>query len=238
MRCFFWFLTILAAGSQLAAAEFWNTKIPAGWSDGETREFLTKSPWVHYLAEIRVPSDAAPFHLVPAGTVAIRWESALLMRDALAQIESPEYKEALANFARDYYIIAVIRIREGQNKAEHLGFFGHWSRELMAESAKTGTAGQRGGLSQSMGLMDNSAREVLTHSWLLWPGHLISPERVESGNNTEGGVDLVMFPRSLGLESGDGDIDFKTTLALGMGRTSVSMKFSLKKLMGGSERGL
>jgi hypothetical protein len=43
------------------------------------------------------------------GSVAIRLESAEIVRDVLTRIESKEYNDALARFSKDYYVIAVVR---------------------------------------------------------------------------------------------------------------------------------
>ena len=47
-----------------------------------------------------------------------------------------------------------------------------------------------------------------------------------------------MFPRDLELEKGEGDVDFETTLQVGMGFSTISVKFELKDLTDGIDRDL
>ena len=307
-----------------SATDFWNRTSPADWSQREIQDFLTKSPWVHYFRDIRVPSDAVGRGgrraLVSSPDVVIRWESAALVRAALARIESKEYNDALAGFSKDYYVIAVIHVMKGTGQS---GLSSHWSREQEEElrNNRAAQAGQHGLLRQSgppgpsgeapANVLTNSdvvkmakaklgdgiiismiktsacnfdtsvdalaklkeagvsgpviqamhaepqhgaptppppvpeqtrnwgARRVFSQSWLLRPGYeAISPARVESGENAEGRVDLVMFLRAVALENGDGDIDVKTAFWVGMGESRVTVRFSLKKLAEGSGRGL
>jgi len=232
------------ASHQTARREYWRSTNPAQWSDGETQEFLTKSPWVQYLRDFKVPSDVVlrpgRAALVPAGDVAIRWESAPLVRDALARIESKEYNDALASFAKDYYVIAVIHMRMGTG---HHGLSSHWSREQEEEvrNARAAQAGQPRlmGPSGPEEARNWEARQVFSSSWLLRPSYeSVSPARVESGENAEGRVDLLMFPRALALEHLDWDIDVKAAFRAGLGLSTVTVGFSLKNLGEGFEQGL
>ena len=221
--------------------EFWKRRKPAEWSDEERRDFLTKSPWVHYYANVLAPScvvgPKGRRGLVPAPDMSIRWESAAMVREALARVESKEYKDALAAFSKDYFLISVIHFTKGRDQS---GFTSHWSREQEEEfrNASQAQAGQPGSNTRAgrEWSANRYARQVFTTSWLLGTGgQPISPARVESGTNAEGTVDLLMFPRDLELEKGEGDVDFKTTLHVGMGFSKVSVKFELKDLTDGIE---
>jgi len=250
-----YFLLSAVAGisSLLAASDFWNSTKPAAWSDGQTQEFLTKSPWVHYFRDIQVASDfcrpgprgGCTYPLVPAGfSLEIRWESAELVREALTRIESKEYNDALAGFSRDYYVIAIMHVRTDGSRTGQTSLSGHWSPE-MEEELRTARAIQpRLGLAHTgppipVLIGNEQAEYVFSVSRLLRPGYeAILAARVESGNNAEGAVDLVMFPRSAQLEKVNGDLDFITTIPLGMGRSPFRARFSLKALAEGFERGL
>jgi hypothetical protein len=162
------------------------------------------------------------------------------VRDALARIESKEYNDALAGFAKDFYVIAVVHIGSQTGQS---GFLSHWSREQEEElrNGRAAQAGQAGLLSQSSPEQTRNweARQVFSSSWLLRPTYeAISPARVESGQNAEGRVDLLMFPRAAALENLDWDIDVKAAFRAGMGLSTVTVRFSLKDLADGFERGL
>jgi hypothetical protein len=260
-------IVIPSVATHLGTTDVWKRKKPADWSNQETQEFLTKSPWVHYFGGLQVRSDfsmGGQFPLVPVGSLAIRWESAPLVRDALMRIESKEYNDALARLSKDYYVIAVLRMPP--RSAIHTGqtrLSGHWSPEQEEELRKAradrpprrGLAGPP--LAPIPVLIGNEqAERAFSVSRLSRPGYeAISPARVESGVKAgvsymkitftggrvsdidrnglarQGGtVNLIMFPRSLALEDGSGDIEFSTVVYLGMGRTTFRAKFSLKDL--------
>jgi hypothetical protein len=183
--------------------------------------------------------------LIPVGSLAIRWESAALVRDILARIESKEYEDALQRLSEDYYVVAVVRMPRGGSQVWQTKLSGHWSPE-QEEELRNARALQplRRGLSdpgQPIPVLigNEHAADVFSGSRLLRPGYeAILPARVESGKNAVGTVDLVMFPRSLELEKVTGDLDFVTTIRLGMGRAPFTARFSLKALAEGFARGL
>ena len=157
--------------------EFWKSTNPADWSDKETQDFLTKSPWVHYYGHVLAPSDVVgprgQHALVPAPDIAIRWESATMVRGALARVESKEYKDALARFSKDYYVIAVIHMTMGVGQE---GLSSQWSRE-QEEAMQNPSTTQVGQGGARMAQTDNlEARRVFTSSRLLIPGgEAVSP---------------------------------------------------------------
>jgi hypothetical protein len=126
---------------------------------------------------------------------------------------------------------------------EHHGFSSRWSREQEEEVRNT-RAAQAGqprlmGPSNPEEARNWEARQVFSSSWLLRPTYgAVSPARVESGEDAEGRVDLLMFPRALALENLDWDIDVKAAFRAGMGLSTVTVRFSLKDLAEGSEQGL
>jgi hypothetical protein len=224
--------------------EFWKRRKPAEWSDMDRNIFLTKSPWVHYYGHVLAPScvvgPGGRHALVPAPDMSIRWESAAMVREALARVESNEYKDALAAFSKDYFLISVIHFTKGRDQ---IGFTSHWSREQEEEFRNASQAQARQPGSKTRAGREWSAnwhaRRVFTTSWLLRTGgQPISPARVESGTNAEGTVDLLMFPRDLEMEKEKGDVDFKTNFQVGMGFSTISAKFELKDLTDGIERDL
>jgi hypothetical protein len=87
---------------------------------------------------------------------------------------------------------------------------------------------------------NEEAKRAFSASRLSRPGYeAISPACVESARKWTDTVDLLMFPWSLALESGTGDLDISTTVQLGMRRpTTFRATFSLKALAEDSERGL
>jgi hypothetical protein len=232
------------------ASEAWRHQNPSDWSQSETQYFLTKSPWVNYFGNIRIPSDVVSgidkfgrrrVAFVAAPDLAIRWESAPLMRDALVRIESKEYLDAVTEFSKDYYVIAVIHLLKRSSPA---GLKGHWTAEKEDELQieRAAQAGERGTFGQPIPILsppDGDARQAFLSSCLLMPTcKIVSPSRVESGENAEGRVDLLMFPRDLALETGEGVVGFRTISWAGMGRSTLSVRFSLKRMAEGSECGL
>ena len=105
-----------------------------------------------------------------------------MVREALARVESKEYKDALATFSKDYFLISVITFTKGRDQS---GFTSHWSREQEEEfrNARQTEAGQPGsntpaGRERSVNWY---ARRVFTSSWLLRtrrPTHFACQSRV------------------------------------------------------------
>jgi hypothetical protein len=184
--------TIALCDKAAGTEDFWRDKKPSDWSDGQTQEFLTKSPWVRYFGGLRAVSDVimnGRLQSFAAGSLAIRWESAALVRDALMRIESTEYNDALARFSRDYYVIAVVRIwsNEGPSRAAFgkTRLSGHWSPELEEElrNARALQPPQQRLWRSPLVLIGNEhAQRAFSVSRLSMPGYeAISPARVESG---------------------------------------------------------
>ena len=159
-----------------------------------------------------------------------------MVRGALARVESKEYKDALARFSKDYYVIAVIHMTMGVGQE---GLSSQWSRE-QEEAMQNPSTTQVGQGGARMAQTDNlEARRVFTSSRLLIPGgEAVSPVRVESGRNAEGTVSLLMFPRNLASDKNYGYVDLKTTFWVGMGFSTVKVKFNLKDMGEGVEQGL
>jgi len=245
MKCFWSFLCAMVAmaGALLGASEFWNSRKPADWSSREIREFLTKSPWVRYWGDLRAVGDVIVNgrpQSVAAGSLAIRWESAPLVRDALTRIESKEYNDALARLSKDYHVFAVVRTRSNGSQAA-LGktrLSGHWSPEQEEElrDARAHEPPHQTWRPIPALIGNEQAQSAFSVSRLSMPGYeAISPARVESGTMERvsykvtftggivsgidgsglarqvGTVDLIMFPRSLALERGAVDFEFSTT---------------------------
>ena len=234
-----------AATTRQGTEEFWRDEEPSDWSGGQTKEFLTKSPWVRYFGGLQVQSDACisgpqgcRFPTYPVGSLTIRWESAPLVRDALKRIESQEYNDALAGFSKDYYVIAVVRKWPDASPMSQTRLSGHWSPE-QEEELRNAMARQpkgRGMLDPPLPMLigNEEARRAFSVSRLSRPGYeAISPVRVESAGKARDTVDLLLFPRSLALESGIGDVEITTTLLLGnRGPLPFRASFSSKELGG------
>jgi hypothetical protein len=243
--------TIALCDKAAGTGDFWRDKKPSDWSNGQNQEFLTKSPWVRYFGGLQVQSDACisgpqgcRFPTYPVGSLTIRWESAALVRDALTRVESQEYNDALAGFSKDYYVIAVVHKWPDANPMPQTRRSGHWSQEQEEElrNAMSRRAPGRGMLDPPLPMLigNEQARRAFSVGRLSRPGYeAIAPVRVESAGKGRESVDLLLFPRSLALESGTGDVDFTTTLQLGNRLpTPFRARFSLKDLAEGCERGL
>lgn len=245
--------SVPSGATHQGTGQFWFDRKPADWSGGQTHEFLTRSPWVRYWGDLRAPGDyIVPGEhtprAAPVGTLAIRWESAALVREALLRVESKEYNEALASLAKDYYVIAVVRAPSYQNHTMQTQLSEHWSaqednewRDAIARQApKKGLAGPPPPLIPVLIGNERAARAFHANR-LLRPGYEETiPARVVSGENAEGAVDLLMFPRALKLESGAGDIEVDTRVALGLSFATSTFKatFDMNTLTKWSERGL
>jgi len=238
-----------ASAADQKTGYFWKDREPSDWSDREIYEFLTKSPWVRLFGGLWVQSDACisgpqgcRFAFFPVGSLTIRWESAALVRDALKRVESQEYNDALAGFSKDYCVIAVVRKWPDASPLAQTRLSGHWSPE-QEEELRNATARQppgRGMLDPPLPMLigNEQARRAFSVGRLSSSGdEAIPPVRVESVKKGRESVDLLLFPRSLALESGTGDVEF--TLQLGNNRgTPFRASFSLKDLAEGSERGM
>jgi len=150
---------------------------------------------------------------------AVRWESAPLLRHALMRIESKEYNDALARLSRDCYVIAVVSVGSGSANAS--GLSNQWSPEQL----ETRSQEKQAGLFSRTGLLK---RDDAT----------FPPTRMLSGVISQGPVDLFLFSRALALETGSRELTFDAAFPAGMGRASISVKFSLKDLAAGFQGGL
>lgn len=183
------------------------------------------------------------------GSLAIRWESGALMRDVLTKIESKEYNDALAQLSKDYYVIAVVRTWWGGSETAQTKMSGHWSPEQEEDlREKMARRPQRHGISGppdapiQVLVGNEQAQRAFSSGRLLRPGHeAIAPARVESGKKERATVDLLLFPRSLALETGTDDIEITTTQTLGVSThatTTFKATFGLKAMAEGFERDL
>jgi hypothetical protein len=202
-------------------SDAWRHKKTADWSDSETRDFLTESPWAH-TALIQIPSDSVVNgHHGSGGVVkrAVRWESAPLLRHALGRIESKAYTDALASLSRDYYVIAVVSEESpSANDGDVSSQWGPEQLEKRRQEKQTGPFKRTG---------------LLKHA-----DQTISPASIVSGKISQGWVDLFLFSRTLAFETRTGNLEFNAAFPAGMGRASFRVNFSLKDLTEGSERGL
>jgi hypothetical protein len=204
----------------LKVNESWESTNPVHWSNRETQAFLTNSPWTQTLA-LRIPSDAigpnGPPWPASEQKCLVRWESAALVRDALAWTESKEYNDTLAKLSRDYYVLAVVSLAKGP-------------------------AGVGGGRPSDLwSPVEMEGREA---TWLSPPGsprgdgERVVPVRALTGENSEGHLYLYLFSRHPALENGNRALDFHVTIPAGMGRVSFTVRFSLNDLAGALEQGL
>jgi hypothetical protein len=199
----------------------WKNSDPNSWSLEEVQDFLKESPWAH-TALIHIPSDYIINGHPGSGGVmkcAVRWESAPLLRHALMRIESKEYNDALARLSRDCYVIAVVSVGSGSANAS--GLSNQWSPEQL----ETRSQEKQAGLFSRTGLLK---RDDAT----------FPPTRMLSGVISQGPVDLFLFSRALALETGSRELTFDAAFPAGMGRASISVKFSLKDLAAGFQGGL
>jgi len=153
---------------------------------------------------------------MPAAVV--RWESAPLVREANARTETKEFNDAVAGFAKDYYVISVT---------------------TMAPERQGGWQGGPGGAQQDPQQAEErrkqmQARVLETTRLHSGSGEPRAPERVESLKGGGGRVMLFLFPRALALENGDKDVSFETAL----GPMVIKTKFNLKEMSQGSIQGL
>ncbi|MGC9999486.1 MAG: hypothetical protein ABSE21_05265, partial [Bryobacteraceae bacterium] len=159
----------------------------------------------------------------------VRWESAPLVRDAETRSESKEFNDAVAGFAKDYYVVSVSSMG-----AERRGGWG---------GGQGGPGGGEGGWGGQNA--DQTPEQVETRrkamdarliavTSLTRAGQPIAPERVESLKGFEGRVRLFLFPRSLALDKSTEELAFQTAL----GPMAIKTKFNLKDMSQSSEPGL
>ena len=146
--------------------------------------------------------------------VTVRWESAPLVRAANARVETKEFNAAVAEYAKDYYVISVITVAPdwqggGSGRQEDAQQAEERSKQMQARVAEA-TSLKRG---------DNETR---------------APERVESLKESGGRVLFFLFPRGLNLENGGKDLSFESAL----GPMVIRAKFNLKEMSQGSMQGL
>jgi hypothetical protein len=158
-------------------------------------------------------------------TAVVRWESAPLVRDAQARSESKEFVDAVAGFAKDYYIVSVTTVgpqRRGPRGegGENEGGWGGQNPDQTPEQREE----RRKAMDARM-----IAATSLTHG-----GQPVNPERVESVTGSSGRVRLFLFPRSLDLDKSTDELNFQTA----MGPMAIKTKFNLKDMSQSSEPGL
>jgi hypothetical protein len=157
----------------------------------------------------------------------VRWESAPLMRAAETRSESKEFNDAVAGFAKDYYVVSVSSMGAerrggwgGGGGGEGEGGWGAPNADQSPEQVETRRKA-----------MD--ARLIAVTS-LTRAGQPIAPERVESVKGSGGRVRLFLFPRSPALDKSTEELAFQTAL----GPMAVKTKFNLKDMSQSSEPGL
>lgn len=158
---------------------------------------------------------------VPALPAAVvRWESAPLVREANARTETKEFNDAVAGFAKDYYVISVITVAP-ERQGGWQGGGGDWGAQ---QDPKTAEERRK----------QMQARVAEATSLRIAAGDSRAPERVESLKGAGGRVMLFLFPRALALEKGEKDLSFETAL----GPMVIKAKFNLKEMAQGSIQGL
>ena len=160
--------------------------------------------------------DSGGMPALPAAVV--RWESAPLVREANARSESKEFNEAVAGFAKDYYVISVTTVapeRQGGWQG------GDWSGQQNPSQAEERRKQMQ-------------ARVVEATSLRRGGGDSRAPERVESLKGSGGRVTLFLFSRALALENGGKEVNFETSL----GPMVIKAKFNLKEMSQGAMQGL
>ena len=149
----------------------------------------------------------------------VRWESAPLVRAANARAESQEFNEAVAKFAKDYYVVSVT-IAAPERAGGWQGGGGPW------------------GGRQDSNAMDERHKEMTARlmeaTSIKAGGEARPPERVESVKSASGRTTLFLFPRALALESAVKDLNFETA----MGPMVIRAKFNPKEMAQGAIPGL
>ena len=155
----------------------------------------------------------------------VRWESAPLVRAAEARSESKEFNDAVAGFAKDYYVVSVSSMG-----AERRGGWG------VGGGGEGGWGGQNADQTPEQVETRRKAMDarLIAVTSLTRAGQATAPERVESLKGFEGRVRLFLFPRSLALDKSIEELAFQTAL----GPMAVKTKFNLKDMSQSSEPGL
>jgi hypothetical protein len=209
------------------SGDFWNTKAPAQWSEKETQQVLSSSPWARQAktefrvrgerpgrGEMRPPDGGPPMGGADRGPgpgmggpmgppefkATVRWESALPVQDALKQKLPQEYV--------GYYVIAVQGLpqmrrppvrREGGPQMDE-----DQMRKRMMERMKDNT------------LLARQGKDPL------------KPERVETRTSGQSSIFLFFFPRGetpITLE--DKELTFSTVF----GPMELKASFPLKDMV-------
>jgi hypothetical protein len=145
----------------------------------------------------------------------VRWESAPLVREANARAESQEFNEAVAKFAKDYYVVSVT---------------------IAAPERPGGWPGGGGGWGgrQDSGAMDERHKQMTARlveaTSIKAGGEARPPERVEVLKSVNGRTTLFLFPRALALEGAAKELNFETAL----GPMVIKAKFNPKEMAQGS----
>ena len=157
----------------------------------------------------------------------VRWESAPLVRAAEARSESKEFNDAVAGFAKDYYVVSVSSMGAERRGGWGVGGGGEGEGGWGAPNADQ-TPEQVETRRKAM-----DARLIAVTS-LTRAGQPIAPERVESVKGSGGRVRLFLFPRTLALDKSTEELAFQTAL----GPMAVKTKFNLKDMSQSSAPGL
>jgi hypothetical protein len=159
----------------------------------------------------------------------VRWESAPLVRDAETRSESKEFNDAVAGFAKDYYVVSVSSMG-----AERRGGWG--GGQGGPGEGEGGWGGQNADQTPEQAETRRKAMDarLIAITSLTRAGQPIAPERVESVKGSGGRVRLFLFPRSLALDKSTEELAFQTAL----GPMAVKTKFNLKDMSQSAEPGL
>jgi hypothetical protein len=226
----------------VCAGDSWASKDPANWTDKEVRQVLNKSPWAKEAStafnpermgrmggpEGGGPGMGGPGMGGPGGgpgrsegdqemsppKATIRWVSATPLQEAIAKGGSGFDPKAVADWSKEYYVIAVSGLGMGPRGGRRRGVenFGDrpprdpermkQMRERMQERMKQATA---------LHLTGQDA---------------IAPARIEMVEGDQGRITVFLFPRTRAISADDKEVSFETA----MGPLEVKTKFVLKDM--------
>jgi hypothetical protein len=176
--------------------------------------------------------DDAP-QLMRPPTAIVRWDSAPIVQAALKDIESKAYLEAVAQDARQYYVVSVTIPRPGgvlHGSSCSGGPPQPWSG--LEEETVPGPGPAPDAL-QARQRMKEFQADMLEHTTLHRGNQRLRPERMRVVESNTGFTMIYLFPRALRLEETAGDLLFDTRI----GPLEARTKFHIKDMAGGSIAG-